>query len=50
MVYSVFQKKLIPRIIFVEKLVLVGYTVFATGQLRYIVTTTDKPLAIRANA
>jgi hypothetical protein len=36
--------------VFVDKLVLVGHTIFATGQLRYVVTTIDKSLAIRANA
>ena len=43
-------KNLIHRTFFVDKLVLVGHTIFATGHLRYVVTTIDKPIAIRANA
>ncbi len=34
---------------FVNKLVLIGYTIFAKGHLRYVVTTIDKYPVIRAN-
>ena len=50
MVYLLFLKKLVHRTFFVDKFVLVGHTIFATGHLKYVVTTIDKPIAIRANA
>ncbi len=49
MVYLLLLKKFIHRTIFVDKLVLVGHTIFVTVHLRYVVTTIDKPIAIRAN-
>ena len=46
----VVPEKLILRTFLVDKHVLVGHTIFAIGQLRYVVTAIDKFLAIRANA
>ena len=35
---------------FVDRLVFLRHTIFGTGHLRYVVTTIDKSIVIRANA
>jgi len=49
-VYSLFLKYSHIWEYFLDKLVLIGHTIFATGHLRHLVTTIDKSIAMRANA
>jgi hypothetical protein len=49
MVFHCFRKNSHKWEFFLDKLVLIGHTIFATGHLRHFVTTIDKSIAMRAN-